>query len=633
MRHSSDPHILRASMTSAAVAVLLSAGCYRAPTLTGDDQVYDPNIEATVLKDNDLAALSWPVVDGYMRSFLPDRNAPGCAVGIARGGEVIYLRGYGKAVIGGAEWGVGTMGAVGSVSKTFTAAAMLRMHELGLLSVNHSVGAYLPTSNGALSGTMLARLLAHSSGVGGATQGAAFSHDWEVPSPADDCLWNSDSECDLVRWLAAEPEIAFDWYEASEAVANLADGNPGMGVPDQGVYSNVGYSVAGAVIDAVAGDTPSGGYEAWLWDNVGQYTGSLLDADNLLTLALTHSWRDTDIPNRAVGYIQNGPGFDVVEAFDAGSVGGLEGWEGPSGGWVMTIGDLTRFAVALNTEQIVGPALLAAMRFDWSDLDGFGDDYGMGVFLTPQNTARPPVWHGGTIGGHNAMWGWWDSFGSSGQSIGIAMICNRNISPFTLAGDAVDLASLIQGSSPTPPAFAPRVRVDRRRLRGETFALDLSKAWQSEPRGVVTPLSMKHDLFLEARAVRRGLELTLSEGERGSGAPSIGRSYALGTARAFHNPRFASRRTDVELTTRFGEITVHELEIEGALADGGKALAEVSLSGVLDLRQQRRAGPRAIAGTCGDLRRAGASCRRCPDGVAACVAVRFEGIEARALSD
>jgi len=85
--------------------------------------------------------------------------------------------------------------------------------------------------------------------------------------------------------------------------------------------------------------------------------------------------------------------------------------------------------------------------------------------------------------------------------------------------------------------------VDGVSREGEGRDVSLADHRQSEPRGVVTPLSMKHELFLEARAVRRGLEFTLSEGERGSGAPSIGRSYALGTARAFHNPRFSSRRT------------------------------------------------------------------------------------------
>ena len=137
-------------------------------------------------------------------------------------------------MIGGDDWSVGTMGAVGSVSKTFTAAAMFRMHELGLLNVNHSVGTYLSTSNNPLSNTMLARLLAHSSGVGGATQGAAFAPNWEAGSPGDNCQWNPDPACGLVSALAARPEIAFGWYEANEAVANLADGDPGSGHPGPG---------------------------------------------------------------------------------------------------------------------------------------------------------------------------------------------------------------------------------------------------------------------------------------------------------------------------------------------------------------------------------------------------------------
>jgi hypothetical protein len=67
MRQAICAHHVRNVLTSSLVAALLAAGCYRAPKLTGNNQVYDPNIEATLLKDSDLAALTWPEVDNFMR--------------------------------------------------------------------------------------------------------------------------------------------------------------------------------------------------------------------------------------------------------------------------------------------------------------------------------------------------------------------------------------------------------------------------------------------------------------------------------------------------------------------------------------------------------------------------------------
>jgi len=388
----------------ASIILLLAAalsGC--APKLTGLDQVYDPNVAVTMQKDSGLAARTWNVVDSYMMSNVAgSADEPGCAIGIARAGQLVYLKGYGKAELGGDNWSVGTVGAVGSVAKTFTAAAALRMYELGLLDVNETVGDYLETPNTDLAAVRIHDLLDHSSGVGGATKGRAFAPNWEVPSASYDCQFNNDPNdaisCAQVRQLLARPALAFALYDFGETVAELDQGDLQNDVPSQGVYSNVGYSVAGAVIDAVATGTPSGGYEAWIWDHIGQYAGNL-SGGNLLTLVLTHSWRVNDIPHRAVGYRPSGNGFAESEAFDQGQVGGIEGWEGPSGGWAMTIGDLTRFAVALNTKKIVGGTKLAAMRHHWTDLDAPANgsqplgSYGMGTFLG--EGGEPPYWHAG----------------------------------------------------------------------------------------------------------------------------------------------------------------------------------------------------------------------------------------------
>lgn len=617
-------------------ALLLTTlgGC--TPTLEGHNQVNDINAELTIQKDSGLAAQTWDDVDTYMeRDVVGDLTGPGCALGIARGGELVYLQGYGRAVVGGTicsgdecvplggePWGVGTMGAVGSVSKTFTAAAALRMHELGLLNVNSTVGAYLSTGNAKLAGTPIYKLLMHSSGVGGATKGEAFSPTWTGDAQA--CIGQNLPSCQALSQTLARPASAFEHYHEDESVADLDENDPPYGTPSEGVYSNVGYSVVGAIIDEVAKDTPSGGYEAWIWDNVGQYRENLLDPDNLWSLALTHSWRAEDIPHRAVGYTPNGDGFDVLEAWQ--DTGGLEGWEGPSGGWAMTIGDLTRFAVALNAEQIVGNALLTAMRLRWSHLNDPSDDYGMGTF--PGDGLEVPYWHGGIIGGHTAVWTWWDDYRQTGESLGIAMICNRSdLGPFPLRDHARVIASYLGTSEPQPRQTGALPGVGTRAVGRSVFALDASGAWQVEPQGASVPLALSHTPLLHVQPTGRGLSVQLSGGAvRAGEVVPVTKPQALGVADFSTDPWFTTEPSDITLATEIGKIEVSDLVVKGAFGDRGAALTDVGLNGVIDTRQAEKLLGWSYQSVCANAARAGGRCKPCDDGVAACLTIRYEGI-------
>jgi CubicO group peptidase (beta-lactamase class C family) len=622
------PNRFSAAWGPVCASIAALSACYRAPELTGSNQVHDPNVEATMLKDSGLAAQSWAVVDDYMEGLIGDPNDPGCAIGIARDGELEYLQGYGKARIGGEDWSVGTVGAVGSVSKTFTAAAALLMHERGLINVNEQVDDYLSTSNAALAGVAVWRLLSNSSGVGGATQAAAFSPTWTDGGEAEDCVGDDSAACQTLARTLVEPAEAFAHYEADESIANLAEGDPGNGVPDQGVYSNVGYSVLGAVVDVAAADTASEGYEAWTWDNVGQYTGNVLDGGNLLSLALTHSWRAGDIPHRAVGYRPDGGGFDVFEAFDLDTIGGIEGWEGPAGGWAMTIGDLTRFAVALNRQQIVSPGNLAGMRLRWTDLDGFNNDYGMGMFLGVG--AEPDYWHGGAIGGHTSVWTWWNSYG--GASLSINMICNRSdLGPFPLLDDAVQIANRLGASTPTPDQIGTLPRVGGGAVDGRRYAMDHRGAWQAQPVGAFLPLNaLRHVLLLDVEADSSSIALTLGEGVAGGSAvqPAPGRPWqALGQVSFSADPRFATPPTRVRLMTSVGELIVDGFAALGAFDRGGAGLTDVTLRGVVDARQAQALIGRSYQEVCRDVAAAGGRCRACADGAPACIAVEYRGLK------
>jgi CubicO group peptidase (beta-lactamase class C family) len=612
----------RAVAGALSLALAVSPACYRAPTKTGSDQVHDPNIEATIIKDNALAAKTWEPVDTYMQfTVVGESDEPGCALGVARGGQLLYLKGYGKAEVGGESWGVGTVGAVGSVSKTFTAAGLLLMHQLGLVDINGEVGDHLATGNPLLASANLFALLNHTSGVGGATKDGSFSPTWEPTSDAQHCL-DGLTFCDPVERDLAEPRLGFAQYEDTEAVANLAAG--------VGVYSNVGYSVAGAIIDDVAIAEGYDGYEEWIWDRVGN-SAPELDADNMLSLALTHSWRDTDFPHRAVGYRKVGDAFATYEAFDPDTLAGIEGWEGPSGGWAMTIGDLTRFALALNTGQIVNSTMLAVMRFDWANLDEISDNAGMGMLLGTGDNA--PYWHGGVIGGHTAMWAWWDDL--DGQSLGITMICNRDdLDPFTLRNHATMLSPIAINTSPVAPAMAapPPFALPG----GErSWVLDRGRAWQSAPAGAFLPITaLLHDSVVSARLDAKRFTWTFRTAtvEDGHAVPVSGQpAVSLGTG-TYRNPEFTTAAATITVPTTAGSVQIRDFVLDGAIDRGGAELTNLSLRGTLDARQVAPLVGQSATGLCAQLATTGASCAPCSDGSPTCLAFRYDNVSATAVT-
>jgi CubicO group peptidase (beta-lactamase class C family) len=85
-----------------------------------------------------------PKIDKIFAAF-DKPNSPGCAVGVIRGGNFIYRKGYG---MGSLELGVPLSSQsifyMASVSKQFTAASVVLAAEQGFLSLNDDVRKYIP---------------------------------------------------------------------------------------------------------------------------------------------------------------------------------------------------------------------------------------------------------------------------------------------------------------------------------------------------------------------------------------------------------------------------------------------------------------------------------------------------------
>lgn len=83
-------------------------------------------------------------IDAYIHARMQAAHIPGLAVGVVRGNEVVYLKGYGIAGPDGRRVTPQTPFILGSTSKSFTALAVMQLVEAGKIELDAPVTRYLP---------------------------------------------------------------------------------------------------------------------------------------------------------------------------------------------------------------------------------------------------------------------------------------------------------------------------------------------------------------------------------------------------------------------------------------------------------------------------------------------------------
>jgi hypothetical protein len=136
----------------------------------------------------------------------------------------------------------------------------------------------------------------------------------------------------------------------------------------------------------------------------------------MITACLTTDFRTSDIKNLARGYAQDGSSLDFGDLTNVGW-----GWEGPSGGWALTIGDLARLMLILQSDAVISKSTVDdEMAKSHGVLFNDGTRAGLGLEL-----AKDGSWFGkgGDILGYTADFKIWPS--NSGINWGVAFICNQ----------------------------------------------------------------------------------------------------------------------------------------------------------------------------------------------------------------
>lgn len=317
---------LRSHVRAAAMVLVLAAGCA-------------PESDAQREADRQLAA----GIDAYMQSRADAGFSGGVLV--ARGGTVLIEAGYGMADRGAAvPFTEQTVFTVGSLTKQFTGAAILKLEMMGRLNVEDSIAEYFEGVPVDKSGIAIHHLLTHSAGFPD-----ALGFDFDAIS-RDDYV-----EQALAADLLFEPGTSYR-------------------------YSNVGYSLLAAIIEAVAGTTYAQFVRRQLFEPAGM-TSTGYDLSRFESARLAHGYRgDTDW------------GTFADKTWDAdGPYWHLRG----NGAIHSTLGDMYRWHLALGGSTILSDA--AKEKYFAPHVQegpGASSWYGYG-WVTEETERGRLIWHDG----------------------------------------------------------------------------------------------------------------------------------------------------------------------------------------------------------------------------------------------
>ncbi|MEW6412398.1 MAG: serine hydrolase [Candidatus Zixiibacteriota bacterium] len=275
------------------------------------------------------------------------------AVSVSRDGRILYSRAFGLANQAMNEANTPeTKFFIGSISKQFTAAAIMILHQDGLLDIDQPISAYLPSYPSESGKKITVRhLLSHTSGIPNFTDDIEILLQRTEPVSPDELIARFSS-----RALEFEPGTRFK-------------------------YSNSGYVLLGRIIEAVSGQS----YEAFLHKKIFKPAGMLNTG---------YGRREAAVPNRADGYTV-GDKEVIVEALRV-----EYSMLYSSGALYSTVGDMAKWDSILYAGSI-----LTQESIDEMTRPGCGG-YGFGWFVE-ERFGRRHVFHGGFMDGFNATFERW----------------------------------------------------------------------------------------------------------------------------------------------------------------------------------------------------------------------------------
>lgn len=313
-------------------------------------------------------------------------DVPGAALLVIRDGTPVVRRAVGLAdVESGTPVTPDTNFRLASVSKQFTAAAVLLLAEEGRLRLDDPVRRWLPQLPGNADGVTLHHLLSHTSGL----------HDYEdLMAPEFE---GQVHDADVACLLAAGRPCA----DAASAGDDAAPAPPYFAPGTAYRYSNSGYALLALVVERAAGKPYPEVLRERIFAPLGM-DGTVAFVDGTNT-----------VPHRAFGHSAHGDGWRRTDQSSTSAVLG-------DGGIYASIRDLARWDAALYDDRLLSDAS-RALAFSAQTATPTGEAqvaaYGYGWRLDGDGL----LWHSGeTIGFRNVILRW------PAERLTVVMLTNRN---------------------------------------------------------------------------------------------------------------------------------------------------------------------------------------------------------------
>jgi CubicO group peptidase (beta-lactamase class C family) len=282
-------------------------------------------------------------VDSVATAAVAEHRTAGVSVAVVKNARTVLAKGYGFAdlendVPATAE----TVYRVGSITKQFTSAAIMRLMEQGKLSLDDTLQKFLPNFPTQGNRVTVRHLLNHTSGIKSYT---SLGPKWQRVIRLD---LVPDS---LVALFANEP---FDF-------------KPG----DAWLYDNSGYFLLGMIIEKLSGKP----YGQYLQDEL--FTPLGLKSTVYCDQAPLIKHRAQGYATRPGGGFINAEPLSMTQPYAAGSL-------------CSTVNDLAAWTLALSSGKVVTPASYKLMTTPGTLNDGKPLSYGFGLGV-------------GTLGGHRQV--------------------------------------------------------------------------------------------------------------------------------------------------------------------------------------------------------------------------------------
>jgi CubicO group peptidase (beta-lactamase class C family) len=292
-------------------------------------------------------------IDKVATDTLAKTGVPSASIAIVKDGQVVYVKAYGDARTDPKTPATPQMRySIGSISKQFTAAAILLLQEQGKLSLDDKVAKYVPNLTRANEVT-IRQLLSHTSGY----------QDY----------WPQDYVMPMMLQPTTAQKIMDTWARKP------LDFEPGT----KWQYSNTNYVIAGVIIERVARMPLLQFLQEKVFTPLGMKSVSDTDQAKL---------GDTD----PTGYLR----YALGPLRPAPKEG--KGWLFAAGELAMPAEDLVKWDISIIDQKLMKPSSYREFSTDVLLKNGLGTHYGLGIDVNSQGGHRA-LSHGGEVSGFTAQ--------------------------------------------------------------------------------------------------------------------------------------------------------------------------------------------------------------------------------------